>query len=72
MTVGALHHVELWIPDLNAAMRSWGWLLGELGWTSFQQWQVGHCWRLGGRHDRLALRPQPPGQRYEVELVASG
>ncbi|GIJ29717.1 hypothetical protein Vqi01_48790 [Micromonospora qiuiae] len=30
VTVGALHHVELWVPDLSAAMRSWGWLLGEL------------------------------------------
>ncbi len=28
-----LHHVELWVPDIEAARRSWGWLLGELGWT---------------------------------------
>ncbi len=28
-----LHHIELWVPDLVAARRSWGWLLTELGWT---------------------------------------
>jgi catechol 2,3-dioxygenase-like lactoylglutathione lyase family enzyme len=33
VTHGGLHHVELWVPDLAAATRSWGWLLGELGWT---------------------------------------
>jgi catechol 2,3-dioxygenase-like lactoylglutathione lyase family enzyme len=63
-----LHHVELWVPDLPAAGSSWGWLLGELGWTPFQEWPAGRSWRLGdvylvveespalsGRaHDRLA------------------
>ena len=28
-----LHHLELWVPDLAEARRSWGWLLSELGWT---------------------------------------
>ncbi len=31
--MSGLHHVELWVPDVDAARRSWGWLLGELGWT---------------------------------------
>ncbi len=30
---GDLHHIELWVPDLAAARRSWGWLLASLGWT---------------------------------------
>ena len=33
LTVGALHHVEVWVPDLDADRLSWGWLLGELGWA---------------------------------------
>jgi catechol 2,3-dioxygenase-like lactoylglutathione lyase family enzyme len=63
-----LHHVELWVPDLPAAVRSWGWLLGELGWSEFQDWPAGRSWRLddtylvveqspalsGPVHDRLA------------------
>ncbi|MPZ26555.1 MAG: glyoxalase [Micromonosporaceae bacterium] len=65
---GALHHVELWVPDLPAAIVSWGWLLDELGWRPYQHWPAGRSWRLagiylvleqspalsGGRHDRLA------------------
>jgi catechol 2,3-dioxygenase-like lactoylglutathione lyase family enzyme len=66
--IGGLHHVELWVPDLAGSSGPWGWLLGELGWTDFQDWPGGHSWRLGdvyvvleqspalsgGVHDRLA------------------
>jgi catechol 2,3-dioxygenase-like lactoylglutathione lyase family enzyme len=31
--MSGLHHLELWVPDLAEARRSWGWLLTELGWT---------------------------------------
>ncbi len=44
---GGLHHVEVWVPDLDAAVESWGWLLGTLGWTEFQNWPKGRSWRLG-------------------------
>ena len=27
-----LHHVTLWVPDLDRAQGSWSWLLGELGY----------------------------------------
>ena len=66
--MGGLHHVEVWVPDLAAVRRSWGWLLGELDWEPFQEWPAGQSWRLGdtylvleqspalsgGTHDRLA------------------
>jgi catechol 2,3-dioxygenase-like lactoylglutathione lyase family enzyme len=29
-----LHHLTLWVPDLERAEESWSWLLGELGFTS--------------------------------------
>ncbi len=45
--IGGLHHVEVWVPDLGTAVESWGWLLGELGWTGFQDWENGRSWRLG-------------------------
>ncbi|MDT0529991.1 hypothetical protein RM555_13440 [Micromonospora sp. DSM 115977] len=32
--MGTLHHVEVWVPDLAAAVRSWDWLLGELSNSS--------------------------------------
>ncbi|MFC4062927.1 VOC family protein [Planomonospora corallina] len=39
-----LHHVELWVPDLDRAVRSWGWLLTELGYQPFQEWEDGRSW----------------------------
>jgi catechol 2,3-dioxygenase-like lactoylglutathione lyase family enzyme len=27
-TTGMLHHVELWVPDLERGKAQWGWLLG--------------------------------------------
>jgi catechol 2,3-dioxygenase-like lactoylglutathione lyase family enzyme len=64
--VGAIHHVELWVPDLDRAVASWGWLLTALGYRDFQDWPGGRSWRSGhayivveqspartaGRHDR--------------------
>ena len=38
---GLLHHVELWVPDLARAERSWGWLLTRLGAEPFQSWEHG-------------------------------
>jgi catechol 2,3-dioxygenase-like lactoylglutathione lyase family enzyme len=28
-----LHHLTLWVPDLERANESWSWLLGELGYV---------------------------------------
>jgi catechol 2,3-dioxygenase-like lactoylglutathione lyase family enzyme len=28
-----LHHLTLWVPDLERAEQSWSWLLGQLGYT---------------------------------------
>lgn len=63
---GALHHLELWVDDLAAAERSWGWLLTELGYRRSERWAAGQSWlrgdaylvleagpdRVAGRHDR--------------------
>lgn len=43
----AVHHLELWVPDLAATRPGWDWLLGELGWADFQDWPDGHSWRAG-------------------------
>ncbi len=44
---GTLHHVELWVPDMARAVAEWGWLLGQLGYASYQDWPDGRSWRLG-------------------------
>jgi hypothetical protein len=44
-TTGGLHHIERWVPDLTRGRRQWGWLLGELGYEQFQDWE--HGWSPG-------------------------
>lgn len=44
---GALHHVELWVRDVEASAASLGWLLERLGWTPLDTWTAGRSWRLG-------------------------
>lgn len=56
---GALHHLELYVPDLERSLRFWGWLLTELGYEPYQEWDEGSSWRLGDTY--LAFVQAPPG-----------
>jgi catechol 2,3-dioxygenase-like lactoylglutathione lyase family enzyme len=47
---GMLHHVELWVPDLDRAIAQWGWLLAELGYAPYQAWAAGRSWLLQGTY----------------------
>jgi catechol 2,3-dioxygenase-like lactoylglutathione lyase family enzyme len=62
---GGLHHVELWVPDLAAAERSWGWLLEELGWRPFQHWDDGRSWRLNDTYLVLERSPALTGEAHD-------
>jgi DivIVA domain-containing protein len=59
----AVHHVELWVPDLARATRSWGWLLAALRWQPHQQWAYGRSWRFADTYLVIEqspdLRPGP-------------
>jgi catechol 2,3-dioxygenase-like lactoylglutathione lyase family enzyme len=46
-SMGALHHVELWVPSLGRARDEWGWILTSLGYTIYQNWDRGTSWRRG-------------------------
>jgi DivIVA domain-containing protein len=56
-TTTPLHHVEIWTGHLWSGVERWGWLLGELGWSPFQQWDYGRSWRCGGLY--LVLEESP-------------
>jgi catechol 2,3-dioxygenase-like lactoylglutathione lyase family enzyme len=43
---GLLHHIELYVSDLNKSVEFWGWLLEELGYSTFQKWEKGQSWKL--------------------------
>lgn len=64
---GRLHHVEIWVADLEAARASLGWLFEQLGYAPADAWAEGCTYRgageylvlesgrdvAAGRHDRL-------------------
>ncbi|MPQ97271.1 glyoxalase [Modestobacter sp. I12A-02628] len=60
-----LHHLELWVPDLGRATRSWGWLLTALGCSLHQSWEHGRSWRLGGVYVVVEQSPALAGDRHE-------
>lgn len=50
VSVGALHPVELWVPDFARAADEWGWLLSNLGYRQLQNWPQGCSWKLGATY----------------------
>lgn len=62
---GALHHLELWVPDLDRATEAWGFLLTALGYEPFQSWPDGRSWRLGPAYVVVEQSPALTGDRHE-------
>jgi catechol 2,3-dioxygenase-like lactoylglutathione lyase family enzyme len=58
---GELHHLELYVRDLERAYAFWGWLLGEFGYVPHQEWDEGCSYRRGATY--VALVEAPPGAR---------
>jgi len=44
---GTVHHIELYVKDLKVTKEFWGWLLDELGYEVFQEWEQGVSYALG-------------------------
>lgn len=47
MPQGLIHHLELYVSNLQKSVKFWGWLLEEMGYEKFQQWEHGQSWKLG-------------------------
>jgi catechol 2,3-dioxygenase-like lactoylglutathione lyase family enzyme len=43
-----IHHLQLWVPDLDRATESWGWLLEAIGFELAREWDHGRVWRQDG------------------------
>ncbi|GIG39157.1 VOC family protein [Cellulomonas phragmiteti] len=56
-TRGHLHHLELWVPDLDRAAGTLGWLLEQLGHTRTATWATGGSWTLGDTYVVLESGP---------------
>ena len=62
---GGLHHVEIWVEDITAAAREWGWLLDRLGYHLGDDWGHGQAWELGSLYVVVESGPDVEGGRHE-------
>jgi len=62
---GAIHHVELWVPNLDRAIVSWGWLLTSLGYRMFQDWPGGRSWQAGDAYIVVEQSPARTASRHD-------
>ena len=62
---GGLHHVEIWVDDIKAAAREWGWLLGRLGYQLGDDWGHGQAWELGSLYVVVEAGPDVVPGRHE-------
>ncbi|WP_026569338.1 MULTISPECIES: VOC family protein [Sediminibacillus] len=40
-----LHHVEINVTDVKRSRKFWGWLLEELGYSLYQEWENGFSYK---------------------------
>jgi catechol 2,3-dioxygenase-like lactoylglutathione lyase family enzyme len=62
---GMIHHLEFWVPDLDRAVASWGWLLDELGYQPFGEWPGGRSWRAGRTYIVIEQSPDRTASRHD-------
>lgn len=62
---GSMHHLELWVPDIDRAQAQWGWLLNQLGYRPFQNWPGGRSWKLGDTYIVLEQSPDLVGLDHD-------
>jgi catechol 2,3-dioxygenase-like lactoylglutathione lyase family enzyme len=43
---GIIHHIEIYVSNLEISIEFWGWLLEELGYELFQTWSQGRSWKM--------------------------
>jgi catechol 2,3-dioxygenase-like lactoylglutathione lyase family enzyme len=43
---GLLHHIEIYVSDLEKSTSFWSWFLAELGYELFQEWEMGKSYKL--------------------------
>jgi catechol 2,3-dioxygenase-like lactoylglutathione lyase family enzyme len=40
-----LHHIEIYVSNFKKTIEFWEWLLTELGYKKFQEWELGVSWK---------------------------
>lgn len=52
-----IHHLEIWIADLDAVADSWDWLFTSLGMEAAGKWPEGRTWDADGAYITLTMSP---------------
>lgn len=52
-----IHHVEIWVADLDAVVDGWSWLFTSLGLECTAEWPGGRTWDAGGAYVTLTTSP---------------
>ncbi|QOY38612.2 VOC family protein [Anaerobacillus isosaccharinicus] len=40
-----IHHIEIYVSNLKNSIEFWGWLLEDLGYNVYQNWELGQSWK---------------------------
>ncbi|WP_339327634.1 VOC family protein [Mammaliicoccus sciuri] len=43
---GSIHHLEIYVSDINKSKKFYSWLLGLLGYSLYQEWREGFSFKL--------------------------
>lgn len=44
---GSLHHIEIYVEDIQKSRAFYEWLLNKLGYKLYQEWDLGFSFKLG-------------------------
>lgn len=42
-----IHHIEIYVSNLKNSIEFWGWFLEDLGYSLYQEWEMGQSWKQG-------------------------
>ncbi|WP_285043116.1 VOC family protein [Plantibacter sp. LMC-P-059a] len=60
-----LHHVEVWLADVDAERAGWAWLLGRVGFTMASEWSGGESWEAGDTYLTLTASPNLSAESHD-------
>lgn len=60
-----LHHVELWVANLEVAKEEWGSLLERLGFALENEWPEGQSWAGGDAYLTFTVSPNLSGSTHD-------
>jgi len=60
-----LHHVEVWLADVEAEQAGWAWLLSRVGFSQESEWPSGESWEAGDTYVTLTASPNLSAESHD-------